>query len=183
MMGSVMLVTGGARSGKSAFAEARLAACPEPCGYIATAPVCDEEMKARVEAHQQRRPDSWKTYEIPRRLPSALPDIWCRCQSLLLDCLTLYFSTYLWDHRTETDAVIIKGALAEMKAILDTVQNGSGQHLIMVTNELGCGIVPMERTSRLYRDVIGSINQYAASRADEVYLVACGLPLRLKGES
>lgn len=181
-MGHLMLVTGGARSGKSAFAEERLSACPGPHGYIATAPIYDAEMAARVKAHQRRRPASWQTYEVPEKLPDILPEIFLHERSVLLDCVTLYFSTYLFTHREMDDEAVVCGALKEMEHILDVFRTYTDRNFIIVTNEIGCGIVPMEHVSRLYRDLIGKINQYVAGRADEVYLVACGLPLCLKGE-
>lgn len=179
-MSKLILVTGGARSGKSAFAESILAKAHGPYGYIATAELYDDEMKERVAAHQARRPAGWQTYEVPRQLASVLPRILAAKDSVLLDCITLYASTYVYDHREETDEVMTAGLLQEMKDIVQCFRSYSRGTVIIVTNELGCGIVPMEHTSRLYRDVVGKINQYLASQADEVYLVACGLPLCLK---
>lgn len=179
-MSKLILVTGGARSGKSAFAELLMAKAPGPYGYIATAEIYDDEMKERVALHQARRPQEWQTYEVPRHLAQALPTILSKQQSVLLDCVTIYLSTYLYDHRDEDDATITQGALKNIEDCLQCVQSYDDKTVIMVTNELGCGLVPMEHTSRLYRDVIGKANQYIASKADEVYLVACGLPLQLK---
>ena len=171
----IILVTGGARSGKSAFAERYAAALPGRHAYVATARIFDEEMAQRIAIHRKRRPSSWQTWEIPERL----------CQSsdvVLVDCLTLYFSNYLFAHDGEDDEAVIDGALAELQAVLAAFRQ-AGVTAVLVTNELGCGIVPMEHVSRLYRDLMGKINQAAAAEADEVYLSVCGITTELKHQA
>lgn len=175
----IILVTGGARSGKSAFAEAYLSSCPGRKTYIATAQAQDGEMAARIAAHRRRRPSSWRTAEIPDGLPAAMPEILDQADAVLVDCLTLYFSNYLLAREGEGAEEIIDGALAEMQAVI-TAAEGSGKTVIFVTNELGSGLVPMNALGRLYRDMIGTINQYVAKRADAVYWTVSGIPVEIK---
>lgn len=178
----IILVTGGARSGKSAFAERYAAALPGRHAYVATARIFDEEMAQRIAIHRKRRPSSWQTWEIPQDLPETMERL---CQSsdvALVDCLTLYFSNYLFAHDGEDDEAIIDGALAELQAVLAAFRQ-AGVTVVLVTNELGCGIVPMEHVSRLYRDLMGKINQAAADEADEVYLSVCGITTELKHQT
>ena len=107
------------------------------------------------------------------------------CQTsdvVLVDCLTLYFSNYLFAHDGEDDEAIIDGALAELTAVMAAFRR-AGVTVIFVTNELGCGIVPMEHVSRLYRDLIGKINQAAAAEADEVYVSVCGITTEIKHQA
>lgn len=178
----IILVTGGARSGKSAFAERYAAALPGRHAYVATACIFDEEMAQRVAIHRQRRPASWRTWEIPKNLPASMVPLCQASDVVLVDCLTLYFSNYLFAHDGEDDEAIIDGALAELTAVMAAFRR-AGVTVIFVTNELGCGIVPMEHVSRLYRDLIGKINQAAAAEADEVYVSVCGITTELKHQA
>lgn len=180
MKTNIIVVTGGARSGKSAFAESYLSACAGRKAYIATAQILDEEMRERVAEHRRRRPDDWQTFEVPSGLCEALTDIVTQADAVLIDCLTLYFSNYLFAHETEEAGQIQEGAIQEMKKIIQCVQQTQDKTIIFVTNELGCGIVPMHRLSRMYRDMIGKVNQYAASQADAVYWTVCGIPVDIK---
>lgn len=176
----IVVVTGGARSGKSSFAESYLAACTGRKAYIATAQILDDEMKERVAAHRRRRPEEWQTFEIPSGLDSALAGVLAQADAVLIDCLTLYFSNYLFTHEGEDSEQLQQGALQEMKAVMQIIQGTQNKTVVFVTNELGCGIVPMNRISRLYRDMIGRINQYAAGQADAVYWTVCGIPVEIK---
>ncbi|WP_296829176.1 bifunctional adenosylcobinamide kinase/adenosylcobinamide-phosphate guanylyltransferase [uncultured Megasphaera sp.] len=175
----IVLVTGGARSGKSDFAERYAASLPGRHAYVATALASDEEMVRRIALHQKRRPASWKTWEIPEKLPDAMADLCRTADVVLVDCLTIYFSNYMWAHDGDGDDAVLAGALGELRAVL-TAFRKAGVTAVLVTNELGSGIVPMERVSRLYRDLIGRINQEAASEADEVYVSVCGITTEWK---
>ena len=178
----IILVTGGARSGKSAFAERYAAALPGRHAYVATARIFDEEMAQRIAIHRKRRPSSWQTWEIPQDLPETMERL---CQSsdvVLVDCLTLYFSNYLFAHDGEDDAALTAAAHVDPQAPLAAFRQ-AGVTAVLVTNELGCGIVPMEHVSRLYRDLMGKINQAAAAEADEVYLSVCGITTELKHQA
>lgn len=181
MMGNskIVLVTGGARSGKSDFAERYAAVLPGRHAYVATALVSDDEMARRIALHQKRRPAAWATWEVPRHLPDVMDDLCKGADVVLVDCLTIYFSNYLWDHDGEDDDVILDGALEELRAIVKAFRR-AGVTAVFVTNELGSGIVPMEHVSRLYRDLMGRINQEAAGEADEVYVSVCGITTEWK---
>lgn len=179
MKSKLIVVTGGARSGKSLFAEEYLTSCSGRKAYVATAQVLDEEMKERVAEHRRRRPEDWQTLEISSGLSAAFPAVLEQAAAVLVDCLTLYLSNYLFAHETAGDEEILQGALQEMENIVGAVRQTEDKTVIFVTNELGCGIVPMSHISRLYRDVVGKVNQYAAGQADEVYWTVCGIPVEL----
>lgn len=179
MKSKLIVVTGGARSGKSLFAEEYLTSCSGRKAYVATAQILDEEMKERVAEHRRRRPEDWQTLEISSGLSAAFPAVLEQADAVLVDCLTLYLSNYLFAHETAGDEEILQGALQEMENIVGAVRQTEAKTVIFVTNELGCGIVPMSHISRLYRDVVGKVNQYAAGQADEVYWTVCGIPVEL----
>ncbi len=164
----MILITGGARSGKSAFAE-KLAAKFDRVVYIATAQALDDEMRRRIEAHKKRRPSSWVTVEAPFDAHEIIDGL--RADCLLFDCLTVYLSNFLC---RSTD-----GIEEYFRLLIEALKNFSGRSIV-VTNEVGSGIVPMNELARDFRDQQGLINQRFAAAADEVYLCACGLPLKLK---
>jgi adenosyl cobinamide kinase/adenosyl cobinamide phosphate guanylyltransferase len=169
----VVLVTGGARSGKSAWAEARLAelAPAGPWLYVATAVPSDEEMELRIARHQARRGQGWSAVEAPRLLAAALADT--AAAGVLVDCVTLWLTNLLLDGASDADLV---GASDE----LGVAARAGARPVVLVTNEVGGGIVPDNPLARRFRDVAGLVNQRLAAVADEVVLVACGLPLRLR---
>jgi Adenosyl cobinamide kinase/adenosyl cobinamide phosphate guanylyltransferase len=182
---TIVLVLGGARSGKSTYAE-RLAHTAEDVTYIATADSRDVEMAERIRIHRERRPAAWKTWEGESRLlPAEIGDM---RGTLLLDCLTM-FLTRLFLDTPEADADDETAWLERERQILQSVgtllenfRAGAGAaRLIVVSNEVGWGLVPPYRMGRRFRDMQGRANQLAASMADEAFLVAAGLPLRLKG--
>lgn len=173
-MSKVILVTGGARSGKSRFAE-KLAEGFQPLrGYLATAQAGDAEMERRIERHRGRRGPDWRTVEEPLRVEEAIRAHDDRFSVLLLDCVTLWMSNLLF--RCE-------GGAAEA---LTRVESFTGSFpslhtpLVIVTNEVGMGIVPEHPLSRSFRDLAGEANEMIAAAADEVYVTISGLPLRLK---
>jgi adenosylcobinamide kinase/adenosylcobinamide-phosphate guanylyltransferase len=178
-------VIGGARSGKSAHAERLARDAGGAVTYVATAQVHDEEMRRRVEHHRARRPPEWACVEAPLELAATLrrhaaPD---RC--VLVDCLTLWLSNLFYAGRAAAQAeageAIDCPVLAEAtQTLLDVLPNLPG-HLILVSNEVGCGIVPMHPVSRLFADEQGRLNQRVAAASGRVTLVAAGLPLVLKG--
>ncbi len=161
----VTLVIGGARSGKSAYAERLLAACPSPV-YIATGQAFDDEMRARIAAHRDRRPSGWRTVEAPIALPEAL----LTDAPVLVDCLTLWL----------TNLLVADADIAAHVAALERGISGRRQLTVLVTNETGLGIVPADPLSRRFRDEAGLLNQRVAALADAVVLVTAGLPLVLK---
>ena len=173
------LITGGARSGKSTFAESLMEDYGEVC-YIATArPSDDEEMKERIAKHRSRRPDHWHTLEGDRNLASNLP----AADAVLLDCVTVLLSNYLFDggeELTEGSIQKVEDEVKEELMLLSDFCKKENMELVFVTNEVGSGIVPMHPLSRAFRDIQGRVNQFLASRAEEVYLVVSGIPVRIK---
>jgi adenosyl cobinamide kinase/adenosyl cobinamide phosphate guanylyltransferase len=163
------LVLGGARSGKSRYAEGLIAALPPPWGYVATAEAGDDEMAARIAAHRARRDPSWRTVEAPRDIAAALAA--CASMPVLVDCLTLWLSNLML-----ADAVIDAEVERLEKALVGTVAP-----VVLVANEVGSGIVPDHPLGRRFRDLQGILNQRIAARADRVVLMVAGLPLALKG--
>lgn len=169
MTGSLTLVIGGARSGKSRFAEGLITALPPPWLYVATAEARDNEMATRIAAHRARRDTGWRTFETPRDLAAALSA--CGRMPVLVDCLTLWLSnTLLADADVEVEI-----------AGLETVLAAPRSPVVLVTNEVGLGIVPEHPLGRRFRDLQGLLNQRIAARADRVVLMVAGLPLALKG--
>lgn len=173
------LVTGGARSGKSTFAESLMEGYGEVC-YIATArPSDDEEMKERIAKHRARRPDHWHTLEDDRNLASNIP----AADAILLDCVTVLLSNYLFDigeELTEESIQKVQDEVKEELMLLSDCCKKEDMELVIVTNEVGSGIVPMHPLSRAFRDIQGRVNQFLASRAEEVYLVVSGIPVKIK---
>lgn len=178
------LILGGARSGKSSYAEKVAAAAGNAVLYVATAQAWDEEMAERIANHRSQRPPRWETLEAPTQVGRALaktlqeqPNI----DLMLLDCLTLLASNILIalpEASSEADATA--ALMAEVDALLQ-VYNGYGGELIIVSNEVGLGIVPAYPLGRLYRDALGRANQQLAAGADEVIFMVAGLPMVVKG--
>ncbi len=163
------LVLGGARSGKSRYAESLIATLPPPWLYVATAQAGDEEMTARISAHRKRRGPDWRTIEAPRHLVAALQE--AGTTPVLVDCLTLWLTNLvLADIDIETETAHLDRALA-----------AAGAPVVLVANEVGSGIVPGHPLGRKFRDLQGVLNQRVAARADRVVLMVAGLPLALKG--
>ena len=160
---------GGARSGKSRYAESLVTALPPPWRYVATAEAGDSEMVARIAAHQARRGPRWTTIETPRNVAETLGTH--AATPTLVDCLTLWLSNVmLADADVDAEIEQLDGALARAAA-----------PIVLVANEVGFGIVPDSALGRRFRDLQGLLNQRIAARADRVVLVVAGLPLTLKG--
>jgi adenosylcobinamide kinase/adenosylcobinamide-phosphate guanylyltransferase len=167
--GRLTLVLGGARSGKSRYAESLVMTLPSPWLYVATAEARDSEMAERVAVHQGRRGPSWTTVETPRDIAGALAAN--ANTPALVDCLTLWLSNVLLaDADVDAEIEHLDGALAR-----------AGAPIVLVANEVGSGIVPDNALGRRFRDLQGLLNQRIAARADRVFLVVAGLPLTLKG--
>ena len=184
----LILVTGGARSGKSAFAEeyAQAAAPEGKVAYIATAQVYDEEMKFRVQRHRERRPAGWQTFEAPteKEVLAALKEAGGTCEVILFDCLTLYLSNFLCSCKEDElqDEAFLYNRVQDMaRRILEiTAEMSKARALILVTNEVGAGIVPENHLARLYRDLSGLMNQKIGASAKAIYLATCGQVVNLK---
>ena len=158
---------GGARSGKSRFAEG-MAAGAAHRAYIATAEALDDEMRARIALHRQRRGEAWQDVEAPLALAEAVQH--CTSDFVLVDCITIWLSNLMHvDRDVAREVEHLCGVLA--------ARSGS---VVLVSNEVGLGIVPDNALARRFRDAQGLANQRLAAVADEVYLIAAGLPLRMK---
>lgn len=173
-MGNKLLVTGGVRSGKTGLAEQRAMQTDSAVFYVATATAGDDEMIRRIERHQKQRPDDWGLVEEPLRLAEVLTDFReqpCKPPLLLIDCMSLWLSNLLFaggDVFSE-----------ERELFLDGVAAYPGP-LIIVTNEVGLGIIGMDSLTRRFADELGWLNQALAERCDEVVMSVAGLPLTLK---
>ncbi len=174
-----ILVTGGARSGKSLFAESLIEG---ECTYIATAKAIDTEMTERIQAHQERRGDNYTTIEV---YDSLYLDIGSR-KYALLDCLTILSSNIMYEETKDLEHI----GIDSIKKVVDSVMLEVGKlirickanqtRLVMVTNEVGWSLVPMTNIERAYRDIIGMVNAKVANMCDSVYLVVCGQRMRIK---
>ncbi len=177
------LILGGARGGKSALAE-RLA-LDAGCSvlYVATAVAIDDEMRARIAAHRAARPPFWRTCEEPAQLAAALAQAW---QSetpgfVLLDCVTVWVNNLLFALGEHPDAAAAQQAVdTQLDALLAFI-DAHPARWVLVSNEVGLGIVPDTPLTRLYRDLLGRVNQRLAAAADNVILVVAGLPVTVKG--
>jgi adenosylcobinamide kinase/adenosylcobinamide-phosphate guanylyltransferase len=174
-----ILITGGSRSGKSRFAETMARQLGGEVLYLATAEALDEEMAERIASHRRRRPAQWRTLEVPldpvEAIREAVPG-----QTLLLDCLTLFLSNLLFQKYPAGGVADQAGAVqAEIESLAAAIA-ASPAHIIVVTNEVGWGIVPENALARFYRDLAGSANQTIAAVCDQVYLVISGIPVLIK---
>jgi adenosylcobinamide kinase/adenosylcobinamide-phosphate guanylyltransferase len=183
-VGLITLVTGGARSGKSAQAEALAAAAGPPVVYLATMEPRDAELAARIAQHRARRPAAWRTVEEPLDAAAALSRI-DSAATVLLDCLSLWVSNLFFAAGLPDEAAppvawdaLIDRCLGAVDALL-AAQTGRAGALIAVTNEVGLGIVPGDRLSRYYRDALGLANQRVARAAGRVILMVSGRALEL----
>ena len=165
-----MLVLGGARSGKSRFAEERVLASGLSPFYLATGRALDDEMRERIDKHRERRGKAWETVEEPLALADAVLQTALPGRILLVDCLTLWVTNLMMaeaDVLRECDSLI---------AALDSI----GAPIVFVSNEVGLGIVPENAMARQFRDLAGIVNQRIARRCEAVWFIASGLPLKLK---
>jgi adenosylcobinamide kinase/adenosylcobinamide-phosphate guanylyltransferase len=184
MPGQIIFITGAARSGKSRFAESLARTHGGRVAYVPTAQVTDGEMRRRVSIHRARRPAEWDTVECPGALADALGQACAEHDVVLVDCLTVYLSRLL--PMIEGDILPLEAEEeaethmeGELLAIVDTVR-ASEAATIIVSNEVGSGVVPAFPAGRLYRDLVGRANQHLVEAADFAYLVVAGVPLDLK---
>ncbi len=180
----MVVVGGGVRSGKSRLAVELAEVRGKRRGFIATAQGLDEEMRERIALHRTERADRFVTVEAPCALAEVARQIGT-FDVVVLDCLTLYVSNCLMD-AGDVEQLDRGGARSVEENILSDLRTGirelrrRAKHLVVVTNEVGMGVVPVSRLGRLFRDVAGRVNQWVASEADEVWWCALGVPLRIK---
>lgn len=173
-MSTIILFTGGSRSGKSARAEEYAARLSDQVLYLATARADDDEMRARIALHQARRPSSWTNREEPLAVAAVLMDV-APGTVVVLECLSLLVNNVLFAHESDPAP-----AMSEAVAAILRVSHERDLTLIIVTSEVGLGTVPMSPIGRLYRDLLGDANQQVAAAATAVYLVVCGIAVELK---
>lgn len=191
-MGKLTLILGGARSGKSTFAEQRAKELGgDSVLYVATSETKDKEMQQRVEKHRAERPSAWETVEAPRNVAQAIRQERSAARVILLDCMTFLVANHLMDAAAPEDdpfddpsadpfdVRIEADVVAEVEALVAYVQE-TGIEMLVVSNEVGLGVVPPYELGRAYRDILGRANQILARHADEVQLLVAGIPMRIK---
>ena len=164
-------ILGGARSGKSTFAEQLIAVSGLEAVYVATGRSFDREMDERIRHHRERRGPGWQTIEEPLALVDVLKTQAREGRALLVDCLTLWVTNLMMDDRDVDD---------EASRLADSL-SAAGGLVVLVSNEVGLGIVPDNAMARRFRDHAGRLHQLVAAQAQDVYLMAAGLPLKMKG--
>lgn len=185
-MSKLILVTGGARSGKSIFAEGKAKEFGQNVLYVATSKPIDDEMNQRIAKHRAQRPSQWETIEEYKNLDAALVDIIQDKDAVLLDCITIMVTNlmldecYDWDTPTRDKVEEIENLVKHQIEGLISLSKMSKVPFILVTNEIGLGVVPSSAIGRDFRDIAGRMNQILAKAADEVYLCVSGIPMKLK---
>ncbi len=175
----IIFILGGARSGKSTFAQELATQSGKKVLFVATGEPLDEEMQARIEEHKKLRPRDWRTLETPYNIDKELKEHIGDAEVIIIDCLTLLVSNLLGSEPDypETERKI----LAEIDKLV-TYMNNTNTVFIIVSNELGLGLVPKNRLGRIYRDLLGRANQIVAHHADIVYFMTAGIPLKIKDQ-
>jgi len=176
----LILVLGGARSGKSGFAQ-QLAhdLGGERVLFVATAEAGDEEMQRRIERHRRDRPARWRTLEVQREVGAAIRAHLGKSRVVLLDCLSLLVANLLLEAQDVFADEVEARVVAEIESLISCVRE-TGVHLIVVSNEVGCSLVPDHPLGRAYRDLLGRANQIVARSADRVYVLMAGIPVQIK---
>ena len=186
MKSTIILCSGGARSGKSEFAEQLALSLKGRKAYVATGQAFDDEMKDRIKKHQLRRGKEWITFEIPLLLHENWEQIKNVSDVILIDCLTMFTSNHVFAHgdiNTQEDANRIESIiLKELRLLLQEINNSNDKTVIFVTNEIGLGIVPENKLARYFRDITGRVNREVASAANKMYLTISGVTIELKSQ-
>ena len=186
MKSTIILCSGGARSGKSEFAEQLALSLKGRKAYVATGQAFDDEMKDRIKKHQLRRGKEWITFEIPLHLHENWEHIKNVSDVILIDCLTMFTSNHVFTHgdiNTQEDANRIESIiLKELRLLLQEINNSNDKTVIFVTNEIGLGIVPENKLARYFRDITGRVNREVASAANKMYLTISGVTIELKSQ-
>ena len=183
MASQLCLVLGGVRSGKSAFAEGKIAALSQgPILYVATGVAVDDEMKERIQRHQASRPQEWATLEEPVDLAEKLAPLLNGAGSpgaVIIDSVDVWVANLLMENQAETKQALEKTVMEEADKFL-TLAASSPQAFVMVSSEVGLSLVPPEPLGRRFQDLLGMVNQKIAASATEVYMVIAGIPSKIK---
>lgn len=179
-MKKLTFILGGARSGKSSYAQTLAEESGKPVTFIATAQAFDDEMSARIKKHQSERPQNWQTLEIPLDIASRFDSI--KAEVVILDCITLLVTNLIMQF-VENDLVneekSIQAIQKEITDLISAIQK-SNQEWIIISNEVGLGLVPPYQMGRVYRDLLGRANQRLAKEADSVLFMVAGIPMVVK---
>jgi adenosylcobinamide kinase / adenosylcobinamide-phosphate guanylyltransferase len=182
----VILLLGGARSGKSYYAQEYARKSGGKVLFVATATAGDEDMRLRIEKHKKERPANWQTLEATSHIGKEIEAAVCDQELVIIDCITLLVNNIFCRYDENqfeniSDSVLEKEVVTEINELIECL-NRIEISCIIVSNEVGLGLVPDNRMGRLYRDILGRANQMLARSADEVYLMVAGIPLRVKPE-
>lgn len=179
-MSHLTLILGGARSGKSSYALKLAEESLKSVTFIATAQAYDDEMSARIQKHKAERPAHWQTLELPRHIAASVPQI--KSEVVVLDCVTLWVTNILMqfvkDERVD-EVSFLQAAQAETEELLAAIRK-TGQEWLIVSNEVGLGLVSPYLMGRVYRDALGWVNQQLAREADKVVFMVAGIPMMIK---
>ena len=186
MKSQIILCSGGARSGKSEFAERLALATEGRKAYVATGQAFDEEMIDRIKKHQERRGEIWNNFEVPLHLAKEWQNISQTADVILIDCLTMFTTNHMMAHGSiqgQQDANQLEATvLTELETLLASINSCEGKTVIFVTNEIGLGIVPDNKLARYFRDIAGRVNRTVATAADKLYLTISGVTIELKSQ-
>ncbi|MDH4135138.1 MAG: bifunctional adenosylcobinamide kinase/adenosylcobinamide-phosphate guanylyltransferase [Anaerolineae bacterium] len=186
-MGKLILVLGGARSGKSTYAQqlaGETTADPSRVAYVATGIACDDEMRARFEQHRRSRPSEWATIEAPTEVAQVIKKAGEEYAVMIVDCLTTLITNWLaergpLEEPTESMVELEEAILGRVEDLVRAAE-GAKATVILVSNEVGLGVVPSFKAGRVFRDLAGLANQLIAHEADEVYVMWAGIPQRIR---
>jgi adenosylcobinamide kinase/adenosylcobinamide-phosphate guanylyltransferase len=186
-MGKLILILGGARSGKSTYAQklaGEIATSSSRVAYVATGVACDDEMRIRVEQHRRSRPPEWATIEAPMEVVQVIKKAGEEYAVMIVDCLTTLITNWLTEkgqleEPTESVAALEKAILGQVEDLVRAAE-GARATVIVVSNEVGLGVVPAFKSGRVFRDLAGLANQCIAREADEVYVMWAGIPQKVK---
>lgn len=186
MKSQIILCSGGARSGKSEFAERLALSIKGRKAYVATGQPLDEEMVDRIQKHQDRRGKIWENFEIPLHISASWQEISDVADVILIDCLTMFTTNHMMAYgciQDQQDANCLEDAvLSELDSLLHKIKSSNEKTVIFVTNEIGLGIVPDNKLARYFRDISGRVNQTVATVADKLYLTISGVTIELKSQ-
>jgi len=175
-----ILIIGGARSGKSRFAQELALRSGKPVLFVATATAGDEEMRQRIEEHRRTRPATWSTLEATTHVGNQIQHNIGNAQVVIVDCITLLVNNVFSQFAEPINAALVENKITGEISELVECKSHVDASFIVVSNEVGTGLVPANEMGRLYRDLLGKANQLLAEQADEVYLMVAGLPVMIK---